>query len=105
MERKWSKAPPTLRLKSRRTRGSAGGRDDALTDAHPGRPDDDAARAHLRAASGCCLSQRPYGLAFIYQTGSGTQSNMNVNEVLSNRAIQLLGGELGSQSPVHPTTR
>ena len=39
---------------------------------------------------------------YVYQTGSGTQSNMNVNEVLSNRAIQLLGGELGSQKPVHP---
>jgi fumarate hydratase, class II len=39
---------------------------------------------------------------FVWQTGSGTQSNMNINEVLSNRAIQLLGGELGSQSPVAP---
>ncbi|MDA3920448.1 MAG: class II fumarate hydratase [Salinisphaera sp.] len=39
---------------------------------------------------------------FVYQTGSGTQSNMNVNEVISNRAIQLLGGELGSKTPVHP---
>merc|ERR1719365_567538 len=38
----------------------------------------------------------------IFQTGSGTQSNMNANEVLSNRAIQLLGGEVGSKSPVHP---
>jgi fumarate hydratase class II len=39
---------------------------------------------------------------FVWQTGSGTQSNMNVNEVLSNRSIQLLGGELGSQQPVGP---
>ena len=39
---------------------------------------------------------------YVWQTGSGTQSNMNVNEVLSNRAIQLLGGELGSQQPVGP---
>jgi len=39
---------------------------------------------------------------FVWQTGSGTQSNMNVNEVLSNRAIQLLGGELGSQEPIGP---
>lgn len=38
----------------------------------------------------------------IFQTGSGTQSNMNANEVLSNRAIQLLGGEVGSKTPVHP---
>ncbi len=39
---------------------------------------------------------------FVWQTGSGTQTNMNVNEVISNRAIELAGGELGSKSPVHP---
>lgn len=39
---------------------------------------------------------------FVWQTGSGTQSNMNLNEVISNRAIQLLGGKLGTQDPVHP---
>lgn len=38
----------------------------------------------------------------IFQTGSGTQTNMNVNEVLSNRAIQLLNGQVGSKTPVHP---
>ena len=38
----------------------------------------------------------------VWQTGSGTQSNMNANEVISNRAIELLGGEVGSKSPVHP---
>jgi fumarate hydratase class II len=38
----------------------------------------------------------------VWQTGSGTQSNMNTNEVISNRAIQLLDGELGSKAPVHP---
>ncbi|CAG0925396.1 unnamed protein product, partial [Notodromas monacha] len=38
----------------------------------------------------------------IWQTGSGTQSNMNCNEVISNRAIQMMGGELGSKNPVHP---
>ena len=38
----------------------------------------------------------------IWQTGSGTQSNMNTNEVISNRAIEMLGGELGSKTPVHP---
>jgi fumarate hydratase class II len=38
----------------------------------------------------------------VWQTGSGTQSNMNVNEVLGNRASEILGGELGSKSPVHP---
>jgi fumarate hydratase class II len=39
---------------------------------------------------------------YVWQTGSGTQSNMNVNEVISNRAIQLLGGKLGTQTPVGP---
>jgi fumarate hydratase, class II len=39
---------------------------------------------------------------YVWQTGSGTQSNMNVNEVISNRAIQLTGGQLGSKKPVHP---
>jgi fumarate hydratase class II len=38
----------------------------------------------------------------IWQTGSGTQSNMNANEVISNRAIELSGGEMGSKAPVHP---
>jgi len=38
----------------------------------------------------------------VWQTGSGTQSNMNANEVISNRAIQMLGGELGTKNPVHP---
>ncbi|XP_041031428.1 fumarate hydratase, mitochondrial [Carcharodon carcharias] len=38
----------------------------------------------------------------VWQTGSGTQTNMNVNEVISNRAIQILGGKLGSKDPVHP---
>merc|ERR1719219_1446148 len=38
----------------------------------------------------------------IWQTGSGTQSNMNTNEVISNRAIKLMGGVLGSKTPVHP---
>jgi fumarate hydratase, class II len=39
---------------------------------------------------------------FVWQTGSGTQSNMNANEVISNRAIEMAGGELGSKTPVHP---
>jgi len=38
----------------------------------------------------------------IWQTGSGTQSNMNVNEVISNRAIELAGGKMGSKTPIHP---
>lgn len=38
----------------------------------------------------------------VWQTGSGTQTNMNVNEVISNRAIEKLGGEMGSKKPIHP---
>ena len=38
----------------------------------------------------------------VWQTGSGTQTNMNVNEVIANKAIQILGGRLGSKKPVHP---
>jgi fumarate hydratase class II len=38
----------------------------------------------------------------VWQTGSGTQSNMNVNEVISNRAIELAGGVMGSKTPIHP---
>jgi fumarate hydratase class II len=39
---------------------------------------------------------------FVWQTGSGTQTNMNANEVISNRAVELSGGELGSKDPIHP---
>src|SRR3546814_10263737 len=39
----------------------------------------------------------------VWQTGSGTQTNMNVNEVIANRAIEMLGGKIGSKDPVHPT--
>src|SRR6185503_6721353 len=39
---------------------------------------------------------------FVWQTGSGTQTNMNVDEVISNRAIEVAGGEMGSKQPVHP---
>src|SRR6185503_11780308 len=38
----------------------------------------------------------------VWQTGSGTQTNMNANEVISNRAIEMLGGEMGTKKPVHP---
>src|ERR1700716_966500 len=39
---------------------------------------------------------------YVWQTGSGTQTNMNVNEVIANRAIELAGGERGSKAPIHP---
>lgn len=38
----------------------------------------------------------------VWQTGSGTQTNMNLNEVISNRSIELLGGKMGTKKPVHP---
>ena len=50
-------------------------------------------------ASGALDDEFPLSM---WQTGSGTQANMNVNEVIANRAIQLLGGRIGSKSPVHP---
>jgi fumarate hydratase, class II len=49
--------------------------------------------------SGALDGEFPVG---VWQTGSGTQSNMNVNEVIANRAIQLAGGQLGSKHPIHP---
>jgi fumarate hydratase class II len=61
------------------------------------------AQAILRAADEAIAGQLDEHFPlYVWQTGSGTQSNMNVNEVLSNRAIQLLGGVLGSQQPVGP---
>ena len=39
---------------------------------------------------------------YVWQTGSGTQTNMNANEVISNRAIELSGGVVGSKKPIHP---
>src|SRR6185295_5289225 len=39
---------------------------------------------------------------FVWQTGSGTQTNMNANEVISNRAIEMAGGVMGSKKPIHP---
>src|SRR6202043_2446453 len=75
----------------------------ALVNAAAGRLPQWKADAIVRAADEAIAGKRDehfplYG----WQTGSGTQSNMNVNEVLSNRAIQLLGGKIGSKEPVHP---
>ncbi len=65
--------------------------------------DDDLAQAIIRAAeevaAGEWDDQFPVD---VFQTGSGTSTNMNANEVIANRAIQLLDGEVGSRSPVHP---
>jgi len=64
---------------------------------------DEAMEALLRAAQEVVEGEHDAHFPLVvWQTGSGTQSNMNANEVISNRAIQLLGGELGSKTPVHP---
>ena len=56
-------------------------------------------RAALEVIDGTLAAEFPLR---IWQTGSGTQSNMNVNEVISNRAIEMAGGVMGSKAPVHP---
>jgi fumarate hydratase class II len=75
----------------------------ALVNEAAGRLDSERAEAIIAAAdeviAGKLDSQFPL---YVWQTGSGTQSNMNVNEVIGNRASQLLGGELGTKRPVHP---
>ncbi len=75
----------------------------ALVNAASGRLAQVKADAIVRAADettrGMLDDQFPL---YVWQTGSGTQTNMNVNEVLANRAIQLLGGTIGSKAPVHP---
>jgi fumarate hydratase class II len=75
----------------------------ALINLHAGRLDRDVALAIDAAAdeviAGKLDSEFPL---YVWQTGSGTQSNMNVNEVIANRASQLLGGHLGIKHPVHP---
>ena len=65
---------------------------------------DDAARKALVQAADEVVRGEHDGMfpLVVWQTGSGTQSNMNANEVISNRAIQLLGGEMGTKAPVHP---
>jgi fumarate hydratase, class II len=75
----------------------------ALVNHAGGRLDDARTQAIVHAAdeaiAGKLDDQFPL---YVWQTGSGTQSNMNVNEVLANRASQLLGGQVGTKSPVHP---
>ncbi len=75
----------------------------ALTNNELGLLDDDLTKLICQAAdeviSGKLDDHFPL---VVWQTGSGTQSNMNVNEVISNRAIELAGGEMGSKTPVHP---
>jgi fumarate hydratase class II len=75
----------------------------ALVNAAAGRLPQAKAAAIVRAADEAIAGKLDAHFPlYVWQTGSGTQSNMNVNEVLSNRAIQLLGGKIGSKTPVHP---
>jgi fumarate hydratase class II len=75
----------------------------ALVNEDLGKLPDEKARLIMQAAdeviSGKLNDQFPLR---IWQTGSGTQTNMNVNEVISNRAIELAGGQMGSKKPIHP---
>jgi fumarate hydratase class II len=75
----------------------------ALVNAAAGRLPEWKAEAIARAADEAIAGELDDDFPlYVWQTGSGTQSNMNLNEVLSNRAIQLLGGTIGSKTPVHP---
>jgi len=68
-----------------------------------GKLPDDLAKAMIEAASEVVAGKLDDNFPLVvWQTGSGTQSNMNANEVIANRAIEILGGEIGSKSPVHP---
>jgi fumarate hydratase class II len=75
----------------------------AIVNAEAGKLSKDKADLIIRVAdeviSGKLDSEFPL---YVWQTGSGTQTNMNVNEVISNRAIELAGGVLGSKEPIHP---
>ncbi len=75
----------------------------AVVNARFGRLPEDKAELIVRAADEVLAgSLDQHFPLFVWQTGSGTQSNMNINEVLANRAIELAGGKLGTQTPVHP---
>jgi fumarate hydratase, class II len=75
----------------------------ALVNHGAGRLDDARKDAIVRAADEAISGQLDAEFPlYVWQTGSGTQSNMNTNEVLANRASQLLGGQLGTKAPVHP---
>ena len=75
----------------------------ALLNAAAGRLDQRKAAAIVAVADEVLAGQLDTEFPlYVWQTGSGTQSNMNLNEVIANRASQLLGGQLGSKKPVHP---
>jgi len=75
----------------------------AQANAELGQLDQDKAELIVRAADEVIAGKHDDQFPLVvWQTGSGTQSNMNANEVIANRAIQLAGGEVGSKTPVHP---
>jgi fumarate hydratase, class II len=75
----------------------------AIVNAESGKLPKDKADLIIRVANEVIAGKldREFPL-YVWQTGSGTQTNMNVNEVISNRAIELAGGVLGSKEPIHP---
>lgn len=75
----------------------------AQTNMALGRLDKNLGKAVIQAAKEVAEGQLDSHFPLsVWQTGSGTQTNMNANEVIANRAIELLGGEIGSKKPVHP---
>jgi fumarate hydratase, class II len=75
----------------------------ALVNQDLGKLPADKAKLIVQAADEVIAGKHPEQFPLrIWQTGSGTQTNMNVNEVISNRAIEIAGGEMGSKKPVHP---
>ena len=75
----------------------------AQTNMHFGKLDERLGKAIVEAASEVVAGKLDDHFPLVvWQTGSGTQSNMNANEVISNRAIEVLGGTIGSKDPVHP---
>ncbi len=75
----------------------------ALVNNELGRLDDEKTQLIVQAADEIITGQLDENFPLkVWQTGSGTQTNMNANEVIANRAIQLAGGEMGSKTPIHP---
>src|SRR5581483_1059241 len=75
----------------------------ALVNRDLGKLDDEKTKLIVQAADEVIAGKlAPHFPLRVWQTGSGTQTNMNVNEVISNRAIEVAGGQMGSKKPIHP---
>ena len=75
----------------------------AISNEESGKLDSIKAKAIIQAASEIIDGKFDNNFPLVvWQTGSGTQSNMNANEVIANRAIEILGGVIGSKDPIHP---